>query len=48
MQRTVAQLLEVKDTFNELGIPKGRMRVPTPNTPHKVGLLFAAEMFASG
>ncbi|KAF3038234.1 hypothetical protein E8E11_003572 [Didymella keratinophila] len=47
-ERAVAQLLDVNNAFNELGMPEGGTRVPTPYFPSAAGLLLAVGMMAGG
>jgi hypothetical protein len=47
-KRAVAQLLDVNNAFNELGMPEGGTRVPTPYFPSAAGLLLAVGMMAGG
>lgn len=47
-ERAVAQLLDVNNAFNELGMPEGGTRVSTPYFPSAAGLLLAVGMMAGG
>jgi hypothetical protein len=47
-ERAVAQLLDANNAFDELGMPVGGTRVPTPYFPAAAGLLLAVGMMAGG
>ncbi|KAF3044356.1 hypothetical protein E8E12_009345 [Didymella heteroderae] len=47
-ERAISQLLDVNNAFNELGMPEGGTRVPTPYFPSAAGLLLAVGMMAGG
>ncbi|KAF1918727.1 Six-hairpin glycosidase-like protein [Ampelomyces quisqualis] len=47
-ERAVAQLLDVNNAFDEVGMPVGGTRVPTPYFPAASGLLLAVGMMAGG
>ncbi|KAF2033296.1 hypothetical protein EK21DRAFT_58950 [Setomelanomma holmii] len=47
-ERAVAQLLDVNNAFDELGMPEGGTRVPTPYFPASAGLLLAVGMMCGG
>lgn len=47
-ERAVAQLLDVNNAFDEVGMPEGGTRVPTPYFPSAAGLLLAVGMMAGG
>ncbi|KAF2827355.1 hypothetical protein CC86DRAFT_445355 [Ophiobolus disseminans] len=47
-EAAVRQLLDVNNAFDELGMPEGGTRVPTPYFPAAAGLLLAVGMMAGG
>jgi hypothetical protein len=47
-ERAVAQLLDVNNAFDEVGMPEGGTRVPTPYFPSAAGLLLAVGMMCGG
>ncbi|KAI8939688.1 hypothetical protein NX059_003446 [Plenodomus lindquistii] len=47
-ERAVGQLLDVNNAFDEVGMPVGGMRVPTPYFPSAAGLLLAVGTMAGG
>ncbi|CAO2656140.1 Nn.00g049430.m01.CDS01 [Neocucurbitaria sp. VM-36] len=47
-ERAVQQLLDVNNAFDEVGMPVGGTRVPTPYFPSAAGLLLAVAMMAGG
>jgi hypothetical protein len=47
-ERAVAQLLDVNNAFDEVGMPVGGARVPTPYFPAASGLLLAVGMMSGG
>lgn len=47
-ERAVQQLLDVNNAFDEVGMPVGGTRVPTPYFPTAAGLLLAVGMMAGG
>jgi hypothetical protein len=47
-QRAVSQLLDVNNAFDEVGMPVGGTRVPTPYFPSAAGLLLAVAMMCGG
>ncbi|KAH7378754.1 Six-hairpin glycosidase-like protein [Pyrenochaeta sp. MPI-SDFR-AT-0127] len=47
-ERAVQQLLDVNNAFDEVGMPVGGTRVPTPYFPSSAGLLLAVAMMAGG
>ncbi|KAF2626099.1 hypothetical protein BU25DRAFT_449453 [Macroventuria anomochaeta] len=47
-ERAVKWLLDVNNEFDELGMPVGGTRVPTPYFPSAAGLLLAVGMMAGG
>jgi hypothetical protein len=47
-ERAVSWLLDENNAFDELGMPEGGMRVPTPYFPSAAGLLLAVGMMSGG
>ncbi|CBX98084.1 hypothetical protein LEMA_P094930.1 [Plenodomus lingam JN3] len=47
-ERAVGQLLDVNNAFDEVGMPVGGTRVPTPYFPSAAGLLLAVGMMTAG
>jgi hypothetical protein len=47
-ERAVSQLLDVNNAFDEVGMPEGGTRVPTPYFPSAAGLLLAVGMMCGG
>lgn len=47
-ERAIAQLLDVNNAFDEVGMPVGGTRVTTPYFPSAAGLLLAVGMMAGG
>ncbi|KAH7402310.1 Six-hairpin glycosidase-like protein [Phaeosphaeria sp. MPI-PUGE-AT-0046c] len=47
-ERAVAQLLDENNAFDEVGMPVGGTRVPTPYFPAAAGLLLAVGMMSAG
>ncbi|OAK99547.1 hypothetical protein IQ06DRAFT_224328 [Phaeosphaeriaceae sp. SRC1lsM3a] len=47
-ERAVAQLLDENNAFDEVGMPVGGTRVPTPYFPAAAGLLLAVGMMSGG
>ena len=47
-ERAVAQLLDGNNAFDEVGMPVGGTRVPTPYFPSSAGLLLAVGMMCGG